>query len=236
MPSDDGIVVRLPDTADEPPGADAGGLRPRRDRPAGRGVGRHLGAVRLPVPGVRGPGPAAAPPRPAPPPAAVAAAPARRPTARRGPRVRRLPDHPGGGPRVPAGRLRRTRAGRADARPGRPQGPAGRGGDRRGRRRSPGRCCSATSARSSTRATRRWPSGGPPRWPWTRRCSASCSAGSTCASCSTRRCSPRPSGSCSGSPSERRPRDAEDVAELLRLLGDLTEAELAERGVAEPRG
>ncbi|WP_345538051.1 ATP-dependent helicase [Phytohabitans rumicis] len=31
---------------------------------------------------------------------------------------------------------------------------------------------------------------------------------------------------------ERRPRDAEDVAELLRLLGDLSDAELAERGVA----
>ncbi|MEU1605094.1 ATP-dependent helicase [Micromonospora matsumotoense] len=30
---------------------------------------------------------------------------------------------------------------------------------------------------------------------------------------------------------QRRPRDAEDVAELLRVLGDLTEAELAERGV-----
>jgi ATP-dependent Lhr-like helicase len=30
---------------------------------------------------------------------------------------------------------------------------------------------------------------------------------------------------------ERRPRDAEDVAELLRLLGDLSEAECAERGI-----
>ncbi|MFI9642981.1 DEAD/DEAH box helicase [Micromonospora sp. NPDC051925] len=30
---------------------------------------------------------------------------------------------------------------------------------------------------------------------------------------------------------KRRPRDAEDVAELLRVVGDLTEAELAERGV-----
>ncbi|HEX5597699.1 MAG TPA: ATP-dependent helicase [Micromonosporaceae bacterium] len=30
---------------------------------------------------------------------------------------------------------------------------------------------------------------------------------------------------------QRRPRDAEDVAELLRLLGDLSDAELAERGV-----
>jgi ATP-dependent Lhr-like helicase len=33
---------------------------------------------------------------------------------------------------------------------------------------------------------------------------------------------------------ERRPRDAEDAAELLRLLGDLSEAELAARGAAPP--
>ena len=63
-----------------------------------------------PVPRVRRPVAAAAPPRPAPPPAAVAAAPARRPAARRGPRVRRLPGHPGGRPGVPAGRLRRSPA------------------------------------------------------------------------------------------------------------------------------
>ena len=41
--------------------------------------------------------------------------------------------------------------------------------------------------------------------PGLRRCSASCSAGSSCASCSTRRCSPRPSGSCSGWTEQRTP-------------------------------
>ena len=79
-----------------------------------------------------------------------------------------------------------------------PAGAAGRGRDARGRRRSPGRCCSATSARSSTAATCRWPSGARPRSPWTRPCSASCSAGWSCASCSTRRSWSRPSGGCSG--------------------------------------
>ena len=93
-PADDGIVVRLPDTR-------------RTSRPAPTLVafdpeeiatvveesvgGSAMFAV--PVPRVRRPGPAAAPPRPAPPPAAVAAAAAGRPTARRGPGVRRLPDH-----------------------------------------------------------------------------------------------------------------------------------------------
>ena len=69
-----------------PPGADAGRLRPRRDRAARHRRGRRLGAVRLPVPRVRRPRAAAAPPRPRPALAAVAAAPARRPAARRSPR------------------------------------------------------------------------------------------------------------------------------------------------------
>ena len=79
-------------------------------------------------------------------------------------------------------------------------GPGRRGRDASSRRRSRGRCCSATSPRSSTRATSRWPSGGPPRCRSTRRCSPSCSAGPSCASCSTPRCSPSSRPSCSGSP------------------------------------
>ena len=79
--------------------------------------GRRLGAVRVPVPRVRRPVAAAAPARPAPPHAAVAAAPARQPAAAGGERVRRLPGRARGDARVPAGRVRRARAGRADARP-----------------------------------------------------------------------------------------------------------------------
>ena len=74
--SDDGIVVRIPDTDAEPPGGDVDRLRARRDRGARHRRGRRLGAVRRPVPRVRGPRPAAPPPRPRPPLAAVAAAPA----------------------------------------------------------------------------------------------------------------------------------------------------------------
>ncbi len=112
MHSDDGIVLRLPDTDAEPPGAELVGLRAGRDRAAGHRRGRRVGAVRLPVPRVRRPRAAAAAPRPAPAHPAVAAAPAGHPAARGGPRVRRLPDRAGGGARVPAGRVRRARPGR----------------------------------------------------------------------------------------------------------------------------
>ena len=58
---------------------------------------------------------------------------------------------------------------------------------RRGRpRRSHRRCCSTTSARSCTRATRRSPSAAPRRWRSTASCWPSCSAARSCASCSTR--------------------------------------------------
>ena len=125
--------------------------------------GRRLGAVRVAVPRVRGPGAAAAAPQTRPAHAAVAAAPAGRPAAGGRQRVRLVPDRARDGARVPAGRLRRARPGRADARH---RGAARCGSSRsrrRSRRRSPGRCCSATSRSSSTRATRRWPSAGPPR-------------------------------------------------------------------------
>ena len=58
-------------------------------------------------------------------------------------------------------------------------------------------CCSATSARSCTRATPRWPSAAPRRSRWTARCWPNCSAESSFASCSIPRSSPRPAGNCS---------------------------------------
>ena len=90
--------------------------RPGRDRGAGHGAHRRIGAVRLPLPGVRGARPAAAPPPTGSAQSAVAAAAAVRPPARRRGRLRLVPDHPRDGPRVPAGRLRRARPARA-ARP-----------------------------------------------------------------------------------------------------------------------
>ena len=89
---------------------------------------------------------------------------------------------------------------------------------------------------SCTRATPRSPSAGPRPSPSTRACSPSCSDGPSCASCSTPTCSPRSRPSCSGSPRTGAARDAEGVADLLRLLGPLTAAEVAQRCVpgAEP--
>ena len=103
--------------------------------------------------------------------------------------------------------------------------------DRRSRRRSPGRCCSATSASSCTRATRRWPSGGPRRCRSTPRCWPSCSARPSCASCSTPTRWPRSRRELQRLPEDRRAsRDVDGAADLLRLLGDLTTAEALARG------
>ena len=117
----------------------------------------------------------------------------------------------------------------AEARPAR--GPGGRGGHHAARRPSPGRCCSATSPRSCTRATPRSPSAAPPRSRSTRACSPSCSAAPSCASCSTPRCSTEIEAELQRLAPDRRARDAEGVADLLRLLGPLTTDEVAERCV-----
>ena len=110
-----------------------------------------------------------------------------------------VPDRPRGGPRVPPGRLRPARAGRADAIGRAAQGPGHRRRRRRARAPSRAACSSGTSPSSSTRATPPSPSAGPPRCRSTRGCSPSCSAGPSCASCSTPRCWPRSRPSSSGS-------------------------------------
>ena len=211
MHADDGIVLRLPDIElDEGDAAPHrhrdGRVRAGRRRAAGHRRGRRVGAVRGPVPRVRGPGAAAAPAQPRPASAAVAAAAALGAAAVGGQRVRLVPDRARDDARVPAGRLRRARAGRPDARRRRNARCASSRSRPSSRRRSPGRCCSATSRSSSTRATRRWPSAGPPRCRSTRRCSPSCSARhASCASCSTptRRVDGR--ATCSGSPTTAGP-------------------------------
>jgi ATP-dependent Lhr-like helicase len=72
---------------------------------------------------------------------------------------------------------------------------------RRPRRpRSGARCCSGTWARSCTRATRRWPSAGPRRWRWTRRCSPSCSGRPMLENCWTRTSLARRNATRSASP------------------------------------
>ena len=149
MHADDGIVLRLPDTdATSRPAAE-----PRRCSTPTRSRqlvtaevgGSALFASRFRECAARALLLPRRDPRPAHP--AVAAAAAGRPAARRWPASYGVvPDRAGDDARVPAGRLRRARAGRADARP---RGRARSGWSRsrrRSRRRSPGRCCSATSA------------------------------------------------------------------------------------------
>ncbi|MFC7471203.1 helicase-related protein [Actinomadura keratinilytica] len=65
---------------------------------------------------------------------------------------------------------------------------------------SPAPCSSGTWRSSSTRGTRRWPSGGRRRCRWTRDCCPSCWARPSCGSCWTRRSWPSWSGSSSGAP------------------------------------
>ena len=96
--------------------------------------------------------------------------------------LRLVPDHPRDLPRGPARRLRHAGAARAARRHPRPADPRGQRRDRDPPRRSRARCCSTTSARSCTRATRRSPSAGRRRWRSTASCSPSCSAARSCAS------------------------------------------------------
>ena len=106
--TDDGIIIRVPDS-DEPPPAGIALLDPDDDRRSGHRRGRRQRAVRVQVPRVRQPGAAAAAPPAGPPHAAVAAAAALRAAARGGEPVPGVPDRAGDGPGVPAGRLRRAR-------------------------------------------------------------------------------------------------------------------------------
>ena len=124
MWSDDGIVIRLPEAADELP-VDELLIDPDEiDELVARHPAADVAVLRA-VPRVRGPGAAAAaaPARPAH--AAVAAAPARRRPAGGGGQVPDVPDPARDVPGVPAGRVRRAGAARR-ARPAAQPGGAGR--------------------------------------------------------------------------------------------------------------
>ena len=177
MAGDDGIVIRIPETDAEPPGASLVLFDARRDRRPRHHRGRRLGPVRLPVPRVRGARPAAAATRPR--------ASARRlwQQRQRSAALLDVASKYGSFPIV----LEAVREClqdvydlpsllQPDARHRRRGGSGSSRSRPRRRVRSPAHCCSATSPPSSTRATRRWPSARPPRWPSTRRCWASCSA------------------------------------------------------------
>ena len=126
--TDDGIIIRVPDS-DEPPPTGIALLDPDDVGDLITAGGRRQRAVRVQVPRVRQPGPAAAAAQPGPAHAAVAAAAAVRAAARGGQPVPGLPDRAGNRPGGPAGRLRRAGADRAAARHRGPQGARGRGGD-----------------------------------------------------------------------------------------------------------
>ena len=206
MASDDGIVIRIPDTDVDPPSGEVVVFEPDEiDQLVTDEVGgsalfaarfRECAARALLLPR-RDPG------RRSP---AVAAAAARRAAARGRRQVPVLPDRPRGRPRVPPGRLRPARPRRPDAPPRPARGQRHRHRDPDARRPTPARSSSATSPSSSTRATHRSPSAAPPRCRSTRACWPSCSAAPSCASCSTPRCSPRSRPSSSGSRPTARPR------------------------------
>ena len=184
--SDDGIVVRLPDTEDRSARGRAVRVRARRDRAAGHRRGRRIGPVRLPVPGVMRRGAAAAPPpsRQALP--AVASTPARLATARRGPQVSGFPDRAGDGAGVPAGRLRRPDADRVDGAHRATPGAGARGRDTDA---VAVRGLAAVRLRRGVHVRGRQPAGRTPRRGALagQHASAELLGGSSCASCSTRR-------------------------------------------------
>ena len=179
-------LVRRRDHRPPPRRRGAALRRPRADRARrGRGPRRRgavgLGAVRRPLPRERL-ARAADPPRATRQAHPAVAAAAEGPVAARGrAQVRRLPDRARDLPRVPARRARPPRPDRAaDA-----SSTAARSASSRSRlralRRSPRACCSTTSPRTCTRATRPTPSAVPPPCRSTATCCASCSARRSCA-------------------------------------------------------
>jgi ATP-dependent Lhr-like helicase len=227
MHSDDGIVLRLPETEEAPDGSVA--VSPPTT--SSRRCRRRSAAARCSPAGSASapPGRCCSPGATHPPHPAVAAAPAVGPAAVGRVAVRQLPGRPRDDARGAAGRLRRAGLVQlmkdVEARKVRLVEV-----ETRRRRRSPARCCSATSAPSCTRATPRWPSGRARRCRSTAPCSPSCSARPSCASSSTPTPWTRWRPRSSGWPRSGRAKDLEGVADLLRMLGDLTTDEVVARG------
>ncbi len=161
--SDDGIIARVPDAAAEPPGAELFVFEPDEleqivtDEVGGSALFasrfRECAARALLMPRMN-------PNKRSP---ALAAAAAFGPAARGRAALPDVPDHPRDAARSAAGRLRRARAAAHRPQHRRSPHPPGRDHDDLSRRRSPATCCSDTSARSCTRATRPSPSAARPR-------------------------------------------------------------------------
>ena len=221
MWGDDGIVLRLPEAADELP-IEALLIEPEDIEEIVVSTLPADGVVLVAVPGVRRAGPAAAPSpaRSAHP--AVAAAPEGRRSAGGGGEVPDLPDPARGVARVPAGRVRRAGA---DARCSASCAAAACASSRStptSRARWPRACCSTGSPPTCTRATPRWPSAGRPRWRSTATCCATCSAPRSCASCSIPGVLADVELDLQRLSDGRRARSADELHDVLRRVGDLT--------------
>ena len=150
--SDDGIVVRIPDTDAEPPGmATSSSSSPTRSRPSSptRSAGprcSRAGSVSAP------PGPCCSPPRPRPPLALWQQRQRSAVLLEVAVEVSLLPDRARDGPRGASGRLRPAGAGRPHARVDQREVTVV-DGRRPSPRRSPAACSSGTSPSSCTRAT-----------------------------------------------------------------------------------
>ena len=221
MWSDDGIVIRLPEAADDLPIEEllidpedidelVVSTLPQTSLFSARF--RECAARALLLPRRR----------PGLPHAAVAAAPAGRRPAGGGGQVPELPDPPGGQPGVPAGRVRRPGAA-GGARPA--AQPAGAPGQRRhgqgvAVRAEPAvqldRRVHVRGRRAAGRAAGR--GAGARSGP----ACASCWVRRSSASCSTPASSPTWSWSCSASPTGRRAASADELHDVLRRLGDLS--------------
>ena len=129
MAADDGIVLRVPDTDAEPPGADLFLFEPDELDQIVTDRGHVLRDLRLPLPRVRRPRPAAPALQPGEALPALAAAAAGQPAARRREEVPDVPDHLRDDPRGAAGRLRPALAEGPGGRAGGAGRPRGRGRD-----------------------------------------------------------------------------------------------------------
>ena len=94
---------------------------------------------------------------------------------------------------------------------------------RRSRRRWRRACCSTGSPPTCTRATRRSPSAGPRRWRSTATCSPTCSASRSCASCSIPGVLADVELDLQHLSDGRRARTADELHDVLRRVGDLTD-------------
>ena len=222
MWTDDGFVVRFPET-DEPPDPQLMMPGGRRGRSAGAAAARRHGAVRGEVPRSRRPGAAAAEAPAGRPQPALAAAQARRRSARGRGALRIVPDAARGLPRVPARRLRHAR--RSSRRCAASRAREIRAVTVDSAIPSPFAVGAAVRLRRQLHLRRRRAARGTARagaGHRSERSCASCSAKPSCASCSTHDALAQVEAQLQQLDATHQARSADGVHDLLLRLGDLT--------------